>query len=220
MDKLEITGGARIGIANASWPFATLNVDKNKLELNASIIRNLLFQPKDIISIEPYVIIPLLGQGIKIYHRIPNYNAKVIFWTFKNPSDLINQIRQTGFLENINGNVSEDDALIIIQQQKAGGFPVKIPVAIGAVVLWNVLFLSDAVRFTVSDKKGIPLGIGAATALSILILTSILSLTSKSFSKLILKEGKSIDDIKRFLYFLIFVGSIILFGLLSAYISA
>ena len=42
MNTFEATGGARIGKANATWPFAKIKADKNKLELNASIIGNLI----------------------------------------------------------------------------------------------------------------------------------------------------------------------------------
>ena len=38
-------------------------VNKDRLELNASIIGNLVFQPSDIISIEPYSMIPIIGQS-------------------------------------------------------------------------------------------------------------------------------------------------------------
>jgi len=93
MTELKVTGGARIGFANASWTFATLKVSKNQLELNASIIGNLLFQPSDIISIIPYSKIPILGQGIKINHKVETYKKKVIFWTYKNPELVINQIK-------------------------------------------------------------------------------------------------------------------------------
>ena len=92
MENLSIIGGARIGMANATWPFATLRVSKERLELNATVVGNLVFRPEDIISIEPYYQIPLIGQGIKINHRIPKYKDKVIFWTFKNPNRIINQI--------------------------------------------------------------------------------------------------------------------------------
>lgn len=216
MDKLEITGGARIGIANASWPFATLKVTKDKLELDASIVGNLVFQPKDIISIEAYTMIPLIGQGIKINHRIANYNSKVIFWTIKDPSIVLNQIRQIGFLENIDSVISDTDALIIQQQQQVGGFPIKKSVAIGIIVLLNILFLSDFVKFFASDKKGFPLENGATIALATLFIISLLSLISKDFGKLILKEGKSIKDINKFLYLLIFVTGIMLIGILTS----
>lgn len=214
MDKLELTGGARIGMANATWPFATLKVTKDKLELNASIVGNLVFQPKDITSIETYTMIPLLGQGVKINHRIANYNNKVIFWTFKDPSTVVNQIRQTGFLENIDSRISDADALII-QQQQADGFPIKKSVAIGIIVLWNILFLSDFIKFSISDNKGMPLGNGATIALATLFFISLLSLISKDFSKLILKEDESVKDINKFLYLLIFISGFMLIGILT-----
>ena len=100
MTELNLTGGARIGMANATWPFASLKVTKERLDLNATIVGNLVFRPEDIVSIEPYYMIPILGQGIKINHRIPKYKEKVIFWTFKNPNEVIRQIKQTGFLDN------------------------------------------------------------------------------------------------------------------------
>ena len=207
MDKLEITGGARIGMANATWPFATLKVSKDKLELDASIIGNLVFQPKDVISIETYTMIPLLGQGIKINHRIANYNKKVIFYTFKDPSTVVNQIRQTGFLENGDSKISESDTLVI-QQEQVGGFPIKKSVAIGMIVLWNILFLYDFI-------EGMPLGIGATIALTTIFLMSLFSLISKDFSKLILKEGKSIKNINKFLYLLIFISGFMLLSIVT-----
>jgi len=214
MDKLEITGGARIGMANATWPFAKLTVTKDKLVLNASLIGNLVFQPKDIISIEAYTIIPFFGQGIKIIHRIAKYKSKVIFWTFDDPITVINQINQTGFLDNIDTRITDNDQLII-QQQKAGGFPFKTPIAIVAVVLWNLLFLFDFMYSLASHKGGIPLGVGAIIALATLIIFSILLLISKEFCTLVLKEGKSIVDINRILYFLIFLSGFMLIGILT-----
>src|SRR5688572_7702958 len=104
MNELQVTGGARIGMANATFPFATLNVNKECLELNASVIGNLTFQPSDILSIETYTMIPFLGQGIKINHTVPTYNERVIFWTFKDPDSVVSQIKQTGFLNNKNAS--------------------------------------------------------------------------------------------------------------------
>ncbi len=58
-ENFTLTGGARIGRGRATFPFAKLFADKNVLKI-ASIVGILIFQPKDIISIEPY------RQGIKI----------------------------------------------------------------------------------------------------------------------------------------------------------
>src|ERR671911_474213 len=98
MTDVKETGGARIGLANATWPFATLKVTKDKLELNASIIGNLVFRPNDIISVVP--LDGFLGKGLKIVHRVPAYKENVIFWTFRNPNELLKRIEQTGFFTN------------------------------------------------------------------------------------------------------------------------
>ncbi|RDI13303.1 hypothetical protein [Flavobacterium sp. AG291] len=210
MERFEITGGARIGIANASWPFATLKVSKEKLEVNASIVGNLVFGPNDVVSIKPYTVLPLIGQGIKINHRVDSYNQNVIFWTFKDPLVVINQIMQVGFLDK-----SYDDNLIdepsVIEQQQKGGFPIKKSVAIGIIVVWNMLLLLDVVRFVTSDGKGTILGVGAIAAVWGILFMAVLSLLSKGFSKLILKEGRSASDINKFLYLLIFICCFILF---------
>ena len=108
IEKYTLTGGARIGNTNASYPLANLYVDKNILKINASIVGNLLFQPKDVISIETYTLIPIIGQGIKINHRIENYNPKIIFWTFKNPNLVISEIKKTGFLGNLNSEINSN----------------------------------------------------------------------------------------------------------------
>lgn len=98
MNEIEIKGGARIGFSNSSFPLATLKVNKDRLELKVTFIGTLTFQATDIISIEPHIVIPFIGQGIKITHMVPNYKKKVIFWTFKNPQLVIRQIESTGFI--------------------------------------------------------------------------------------------------------------------------
>jgi hypothetical protein len=85
---------------NATWPFAVLKVSKDRLQLNATILGKLVFKADDIISIEPFGSIPIIGRGIKINHRVNKYNKKVIFWSFENPKTLIDKIKQTGFLSN------------------------------------------------------------------------------------------------------------------------
>ena len=216
MEKLEITGGARIGLAHATWPFAKFKVSKDKLELNASIVGNLVFQPNDIISIEPYSKFSFLSKGLKINHRITNYDSEVIFWTFENPLTVINQIRQIGFFDNINSSANITETATIQQQQQIGGFPIKKNVAIGLVALWNILFIADYIGTATSEENPLPVGIGATIAVAALFLGSVLALKSKDFSKLILKEGKEIEDIKKFLYFLIlFSGCVLLVSVIS-----
>ena len=215
MTELNLTGGARIGMANATWPFASLKVTKERLDLNATIVGNLVFRPEDIISIEPYYMIPILGQGIKINHRIPKYKEKVIFWTFKNPNEVIRQIKQTGFLDNSSSSEKQSDLDIIAKRQKQGGFPVKIPFAIGIVVIWNILFVMDFLNFSKSGSEGVPLGNGAIGALGLVFLSCLLTLISKDFRKIVLKEGRELKDISRFLYFIMFISGIMMISILT-----
>jgi len=207
-EKYTLTGGARIGMANASFPFADLYVDKQILKINASIVGNLVFQPKDIISIKPHKSFPIIGNGIKINHRIENYNSEVIFWTLKNPNSVIAEIEKTGFLQNINSEISQND-LEIIKRQNEGGFPIKKSVAIFFIVTWNLLFLSDIIPFILSNKtEGSPIGIGMNIVIGFIFVSSILAIVSERFRKIILKENRNFDDIKKFAYFIALISGI------------
>lgn len=207
-EKFTLTGGARIGMANASYPFADLYVDKELLKINASIVGNLIFQQKDIISIEPYTLIPLIGQGIKINHRIENYNPKVIFWTFKDPNSVIVEMKKTGFLQNLNSEISSAD-LEIMKKQNEGGFPLKKSVVVFFIVAWNLLFLSDIIPFFLKgETEGSPIGIGMNLAVGLIFVSSILSIISEKFRKIILKENRNFDDIKKFAYFIALISGI------------
>lgn len=213
MIQFNLTGGARIEMANATWPFASLKVNKERLDLNATIVGNLIFRPEDIISIEPYYMIPIIGQGIKINHRIPKYKEKVIFWTFKNPNEVIRQIKQTGFFDNLPTSDTQIDADIIAERQKQGGFPIKIPFAIAVIVIWNALCLYDFLGFSNVNSERMPFGNGVKMALGFVLIISILTLVSSGFRKIVLKEGRELNDISRFLYFIIIITGFMLLNL-------
>lgn len=211
MNELKITGGARIGMANATWPFATLKVNKDKLELDVSIVGNFVFQPSNIISIEAYTLIPIIAQGIKINHNVESYKEKVIFWTLKNPQTVINQIRQTGFLSN-QKELKTNSFAEIQNRHKGGGFPVKKSIAISAVVLWNLLFLIDFIPFIQGKSEGPPFGNGIFIALGLLFLSALLSLISSRFRRLILKDGRTLKDIKKFSIFIMLISGFMMFN--------
>ena len=187
-ENYKLTGGARIGRANATYPLADFYVDKNILKINASIVGNLVFRPEDIISIETYNFIPLLAQGIKINHKIQNYNPKVFFWTFKDPETVLTEIKRTGFLENKNYNLSTEDKSII-ERQNQGGFPIKKNIAIFYVIVWNILLLSDFIPFLLNfSKDKLPFSFGVITAVGLIFFSVVLALFSQNFRNLILKQ--------------------------------
>jgi len=208
MNKVNVTGGARIGTANASWPFATLKVTKDKLALNASIVGNLVFKPSDIISIETYS--GFLSRGLKINHKVANYKEKVIFWTFSNPNSLLQQIEQTGFLKNDVSTPSNLNTEIENTQAK-GGFPFKIGFAVTAIVVWNLLFISDFYNFITNGNEGILIGPGAKSALGFAFVTALLLIFVEPFRRLVLKDGRTLNDIKKFVYLLLLVSGFMLF---------
>jgi len=210
---IKITGGARIGSANATWPFATLKVYKDKLELNTSLVGNLVFQPQDIISIEPYSRFTFVGNGIKINHNISNYDSKVIFWTFQDPVTVINQIRQLGFFDNTN-RTSDISETINTQQQQIADSPIKKNISIGFGISWNILILYDFVIYITTDNVAAFRPNGATIAVVGLFLFSILTLISKNFRKLVVNEGKTIEDIKKSFYLRAFISGILSFALL------
>lgn len=121
MHEIEETGGANIGFGRVTWPFAKFSVNKNELQLNASIIGNVYFRPSDIISIEPSGLFN--GNGIKINHRVNGYSQKIIFLT-SGSRNLIKRIEDTGFLNNT-GPIPAEVEGRIVKYQSIGSFPMK-----------------------------------------------------------------------------------------------
>lgn len=210
MDQIEETGGAKIGFCKATWPFAKLLVNKNELQLNASMIGNLYFRPSDIISIEPSSFFS--GNGIKINHRVSGYNEKVMFLT-SGSRDLIKQIEGTGFLNNP-GPIPQDVEARIVQFQSSGSFPMKWSAVIVFVIIWNLLFLGDYLGYFGKLDNQIPLGPGAQMALAFAFLFSLAILPSAPFSRLALKPGRKAIEIRPFLLFLMLITGI-MFAMIS-----
>lgn len=211
MTEIKETGGARIGMANATWPFATLKVTQTSMQLNASIIGSLVFKPSDIVSIELYS--GFMSSGIKINHNVPRYKKHVVFWTMGGAAELIRRIENIGFLSN-QTPIEKEVEQKMVSKQSQGGFPIKTSAAIAIVVIWNIFLLTDFIRFFGNNKDGSPLGLGAQLGLGFVLLTCLLLLTFKPARQLILKEGRTIDEIRRFIYFIIFVSSFMLINIL------
>ncbi|MBN1378319.1 MAG: hypothetical protein JXA04_03705 [Gammaproteobacteria bacterium] len=149
MNKLMCTGGARIGWANATWPFAKLIVTAEKLKLNVSFLGGYEFHKGQIISIKKYGFIPIIGRGIRIKHNIASYPQKIVFWTFGSPGKLIKNIEQTGLLTGEPGTITQQTA------PRKTGFPLKIFPVVSVVIIWNLLILADQ-DFSLSKISGKP----------------------------------------------------------------
>lgn len=204
MNIVNETGGARIGWANATWPFASLKVTETELTLNATIVGKLTFKPSDIKSIVVYDYLPVIGQGIKINHNVDTYKDHVVFWTFKNPAALIKEIENTGFL-NPNAKDIAEKSFKISEIQKTGGFPLRLTFAIAIIVLWNLFSFIDIKSLIQDGKFLFGFGKGFLLSTGVVLLTSILLLVSSGFQKVALKEGREIKDFSKIIYFIILI---------------
>ena len=182
-NPITAKGGARIGWINASWPFATLKVSKDKLDLNVTIVGDYSFTPHQVVDIEPYGIIPILGKGIRIHHNISDYPKKIIFWCFGNPEKIIDRIKGTGFLP-----IASSASMPI-----GKGMPVRWEVLAGAIILWNMLFVLDFITSVGSNYKP---GWLSFVAVLLVFICTIGTLRSPYFQNIVLKPDRYVNEIK------------------------
>ena len=95
-DIIEFTGGARVGVINATWPFATLIATPEYIEINAPIIGSRRYSANEVKRLEKHR--GLISKGVRIYSSNDNDRVKVIFWCFGNPQKIIDQITEIGFI--------------------------------------------------------------------------------------------------------------------------
>jgi hypothetical protein len=73
------TGGARIGWWNASFPFATISGDADRLCLS-SLGRELIFF-KGSVDLSRYR--GFISTGLRFEHNLPAYPKTVVFWVWR-----------------------------------------------------------------------------------------------------------------------------------------
>lgn len=199
-DTVSCTGGARIGWVNATWPFATLTARRDALVLNATLIGRYSFAPTQVISIERYTSIPLLGSGIRINHNIPTYPKKIVFWCLGSPDSLIRRMEETGFLPSADPDSLPPDL----------GMPVRWQAVVAIVGLWNLLLIMD-VGFPPGARS--KPGWFSFLAIFLLFVGSVAMWRVRWFQRCILKPNRSPSEIKAWLYLLALIG-----GLMSLFL--
>jgi len=177
----SVTGGARIGWVNATWPLARLVVSSALLRLSA-IQGTYDFLPSQVVSLERYGRIPLFSSGIRIVHARLDYPHKIIFWYLGNSERLIEKIHQAGFLPTAPAAA----------EVKWRGIPVRWTAILVFILVWNGLFL--------------PMRAFAKPPLALafipLITTFVVCWGIRRYSWLqeaILRTGRSIGEIKAYL---------------------
>lgn len=186
MDQVKVTGGARVGWLNASYPLAKLTCDANKLSL--SCLGAYQFTPVQVVSITRERFIPVLAWGLRINHNRTDYPEKVVFWTMGNPQGVLDKISKVGFVPS--GQ----------PVKRATGIAFRWSFIAAIVVLWNLLMLADFGE----PGKASP-GEPGPMAVVALGLVSLLATTVKASSRvqsIVLTPGHSVGEVKGFLTFI------------------
>jgi hypothetical protein len=73
------TGGARIGVLNATWPFARLSADRDTIALRLLFIK-FTFPRDKIRRLSRYR--AFISTGLQIEHTVGHCPKFMLFWTF------------------------------------------------------------------------------------------------------------------------------------------
>jgi len=111
----SVTGVARIGWVNATWPLARLSVGDGALTVTALLLGTYTFTPDEVVALEAF---QSFGYGI---------------WCLKNPAGILADIERAGFKPRAPRS----------SQPNRDGIPVRWTSVAAVVVLWNMLFLLD-----------------------------------------------------------------------------
>jgi len=206
---LNLNAGAKIGWMSLITPFARLVVSQDSLELNASLFGCVAFSPSDVSSIEPADAPVFWGNAFRINHQVPGYPRDIRFFSHKKPKEIMKKLEESGFLEKVKHNAKTTNSKIKVKQE-SGKYPLKRNVAIATILLIVILLGYDISMFATKTEILSPLGLGFFIALWFLLLTSVLSIFSGHFRKMILKKHRGFKDIDRAIYILIITISVII----------
>ena len=168
---------------------ARLTVSAEAVELRVGLLRHYVFAPESVIEITSYKFLPVVGWGIRIHHSIAGCPARVIFWCFGNPDKLLERVRETGF---------EPRGARLPVAARPTGFPIRWQAVVGAVAVWDGLFLLDRIT---QDRHATPQPAFFAapfTMLALLLLFVVSAALPRvpALRQFVLKEGRNAGEIR------------------------
>ncbi len=86
-------GGARIGLFNATWPFATLNVSDDALSLKV-FSRQYSLKKEEVTRLEYFR--GWFSVGVKIVHTGAVLDSYAVFWSLA-PTKILAEAKRVGF---------------------------------------------------------------------------------------------------------------------------
>lgn len=194
---LQITGGARVGWVNWSWPFGQLTATPQELTVTTPFRTCYRFTPREVVALEPYGWIPVLWRGVRIIHAVDRFPGSIIFWCFGSPERLIERITGLGF-------VPLAQQTQVVRRER---MPFRWSFVILLLLAWNGLLIADG--FVVWKESPTP-GPYTMLALALLFLTSVALAFSKTCQAWILKPGRSIDEVRPLAWLVMVISALML----------
>ncbi|MEM6958169.1 MAG: hypothetical protein AAF411_22345 [Myxococcota bacterium] len=203
---VSFRGGSRVGMVNASWPFAELSVEADQIVLKAAFT-TLRFAPEDVAALEHVQWMPLLAQGVQIRHTRDDIPDRVIFWAFR-PKRVLEAIANAGF-------TPKADPVDVPPKQP---FPFRIPFLVAVGLAWNALLipaigLLDGRMNTAFDSA---LFIAAPAMLALVCLSILLP---TPFRTLALRPGVPVSRVRHVLLLVLFIASVMTVGSAVAFLA-
>jgi hypothetical protein len=194
-------GGARIGWMNYSWPLASLSVDKSNLTIVTTFFGlfeagRYSFRPDQVIRIEKYGWLPIIGEGVRIHHTIAGYPEMVVFWC--RPTGVLQGIASTGF-------PTIPECAAPIGSIPSRGFPLRIWPLVIVFLLWNLFLGYEYFSRPISEAFPGPFTIAALCLLSI---TSLAVLFSPAVQAIFIRPGRSIGEVRPLFVFVATISGI------------
>ena len=190
MKSFIFKGGVRIGAPIVNHGTSELYVDSGRIEIQ-TFIEDLIFYPEDIIDIIPHS--GMINSGIRIIHKKFAYPEIIIFYSWIRRNIVIENIKETGFLQNVPKKFSEND-IERLRNQNNLSYPLKINGLILSIFCLAFIHLSINSIETNFAKTN-------QTVIIILVLILIISFLtlanlSEGFRKIITKKDHNFKPIK------------------------
>ena len=91
--SMTFRGGARLGLLNASWPFAQLTLSTDSIFLKV-FSKEYILRKDEVKSLEYFR--GWFSVGVKIIHTTAALDSHAVFWSFKT-SKVLNAASRLGF---------------------------------------------------------------------------------------------------------------------------
>lgn len=181
-----VTGGARIGLVNYTWPFAKLEASAERLTVSATLfgMGKYSFSRDEVISIERYGWIPVIGEGIRINHDVADYPEKIIFWC--QPASVLAGISGVGFSSTYASSGKP-------AKLAPRGFPLRWTALILLAITWNLLITYEVLGKEPNVPFPGPLWLAA---LWIVFEISFAALFLPRVQSILLKPGRRFGEVK------------------------